>query len=400
MKIWYGADWVTMKDGHYNTLVDGAVVTDHEKIVAMGALSDFNLADFAEQHDFGGGIVTPGLVDCHTHAVFGGNRASEYEMRLQGASYADIAKQGGGILSSVKNTRQDSHEQLFNSAKKRLLCLLADGVTTVEIKSGYGLTLADEIKMLEVAKNLGEALPVDVVGTCLAAHAVPPELKDNPSAWLDIACEQLIPHVAKAKLASAVDVFCEHIAFDLRQTEKVFQAAKAHGLAIKIHAEQLSAMGGSSLAASYQALSADHLEYLTEDDVLAMAKAGTVAVLLPGATLVLKEKQMPPIALLRQHGVRIAISTDLNPGTSPSLSLRLMMALSSSLFGLTPEENLAGVTIQAAHALGLQNSIGTIETHKLANFVHWQVAHPAELTYWLGGQLPNTTVYRGEIRNG
>ncbi|PYG51206.1 imidazolonepropionase [Pantoea sp. AG1095] len=396
--LWLGADIVTMRDGHYNLIADGALAVDQGKLIWVGPRSECPAFAAREQHQFSGGIITPGLVDCHTHLVFGGDRSQEFEQRLNGVSYAKIAAQGGGILSTVRATRAASQQELVASARWRLDRLLAEGVTTVEIKSGYGLDEASELTMLRAIRELAETVPADVQATCLAAHGFPPEFKDNPQGWIDIICQRLLPQVKAEGLADAVDAFCEHLAFSPEQVRTVFDAAKALGMPVKLHAEQLSALGGAALAASYGALSADHLEYATAADAQAMAQHGTVAVLLPGAFYLLRETQRPPVALFREHGVAMALASDANPGTSPALSLRLMLNMGCTLFGLTPEEALAGVTLWGAKALGLQHSHGSLEAGKVANFVHWPLARPAELVYWLGGELPCQVIYRGEAQ--
>ncbi|NKI74103.1 imidazolonepropionase [Dickeya sp. CFBP 2040] len=397
--LWLGADLVTLRGGHYQVIEDGALAITAGRIVWLGARH--TLPDFAPSQvtDFGGGIITPGFIDCHTHLVFGGDRSAEFEQRLNGVSYADIAAAGGGILATVNATREASHDSLLTSALVRLRPLLAEGVTTLEIKSGYGLDMDSELKMLRVIRELGRQQPVQVVSTCLAAHAIPPEFRQQPEAWIDLVCRELLPAVVNEGLADAVDAFCEHLAFSPAQVERLFQAAQAHQLPVKLHAEQLSSLNGSALAARFQALSADHLEYATEQDVAAMAAAGTVAVLLPGAYYLLRETQCPPVERFRRYGVPMAIASDCNPGTSPALSLRLMLNMACTLFRLTPEEALAGVTLHAARALGLEQSHGSLETGKVADFVHWPLARPAELVYWLGGQLPCTTIFRGERRS-
>lgn len=396
--LWLGADIVTMRDGHYNLIADGVLAVNQGKLIWVGPRSECPAFSAREQHQFSGGIITPGLVDCHTHLVFGGDRSQEFEQRLNGVSYAEIAAQGGGILSTVRATRAASQQELVASARWRLDRLLAEGVTTVEIKSGYGLDEASELTMLRAICELAETVPADVQATCLAAHGFPPEFKDNPQGWIDIICQHLLPQVKAEGLADAVDAFCEHLAFSPEQVRTVFDAAKALGMPVKLHAEQLSALGGAALAASYGALSADHLEYATAADAQAMAQHGTVAVLLPGAFYLLRETQRPPVALFREHGVAMALASDANPGTSPALSLRLMLNMGCTLFGLTPEEALAGVTLWGAKALGLQHSHGSLEAGKVANFVHWPLARPAELVYWLGGELPCQVIYRGEAQ--
>lgn len=396
--LWYGADLVTMRGGHYHLIEDGAIAVKDGKIVWIGERGLCPEFPLATRTDFGGGIITPGFIDCHTHLVFGGDRSAEFEQRLNGVSYAEIAANGGGILSTVNATRAATEAQLLASAKCRLAPLLAEGVTTVEIKSGYGLTIDSEMKMLRVARQLGEELPVTVKTTCLAAHALPPEFKGRADDYIAVICDSLLPQVAEAGLADAVDAFCEHLAFSPQQVEKVFDAAHRLGLPVKLHAEQLSSLGGSTLAAQHQALSADHLEYAGESDVIEMARQGTIAVLLPGAYYLLRETQAPPVDLFRQHKVPMAIASDVNPGTSPALSLRLMLNMACTLFRLTPEEALAGITHHAARALGIEKTHGTLEIGKTADFVHWPLARPAELVYWLGGQLPCTVIYLGEVR--
>lgn len=397
--LWYGADLITMREGKYHAIKNGAIAVDAGKIIWIGEYAAMPTIVAAKTVKFDGGIITPGLIDCHTHLVFGGDRGNEFEQRLNGVSYAEIAAQGGGIISTVTATRITEEAQLLEQALFRLKPLLAEGITCVEIKSGYGLTPQSELKMLRVARQLGEILPVEVKTTCLAAHALPPEYKGRSDDYISLVCNTIIPEAASAGLADAVDAFCEHLAFSPAQVELVFVAAKKAGLPIKLHAEQLSALGGSSLAAQYHALSADHLEFATEEDVAAMAAAGTVAVLLPGAYYLLRETQCPPIDLFRQQGVPMAIASDANPGTSPVLSLRLMMNMACTLFRLTPEEALAGVTLHAASALGLYDSHGSLDVGKVADFVHWPLARPAELAYWLGGQLPCTVIFRGEARS-
>ena len=329
-------------------------------------------------------LVTPGLVDCHTHLVFAGDRAHEFEMRLQGASYEEVAKSGGGILSSVRATRAASEDDLLAASLPRARALLRDGVTTLEIKSGYGLDTATEMKMLRVARRIGVELGIGVRTTFLGAHALPPEYTGRADDYIAFVCESMLPAVADAGLADAVDAFCEGIGFTLAQTQRVFNAARAHGLPVKLHAEQLSLLGGAAMAARCGALSADHLEFITDDCAQAMAHAGTVAVLLPGAFVCLRETKMPPIESLRAHGVAMAVATDCNPGTSPLLSLRLAMALACAQFRLTPEEALRGATVNAAKALGLSDR-GTLAVGKRADLVVWDACDPAELCYWLGG---------------
>ena len=393
--LWQHCHVATMADGKYSIIEDAAMVTANSLIEWIGPRSHAPTADYAQVHDLQGAWVTPGLIDCHTHTVFGGNRSGEFEQRLQGVSYADIAAQGGGIASTVRATRAATEDELFASAHKRLRSLLRDGVTTVEIKSGYGLDLVNERKMLRVARRLGEALPVSVRATCLAAHALPPEYKDRADDYIDHICDEMLPALAAEGLVDAVDAFCEYLAFSPEQVERVFKVAQQLGLPVKLHAEQLSSLHGSSLAARYHALSADHLEFMTEDDAIAMAASGTVAVLLPGAFYFLRETQLPPMDALRKHGVKIAIASDLNPGTSPALSVRLMLNMACTLFRMTPEEALAGATQHAATALGMGDTHGSLQVGKVADFVAWQIDRPADLAYWLGGELDKRVVRHG-----
>jgi len=393
--LWQHCHVATMAQGKYSIIEDAAMVTAGSLIEWIGPRSQAPSADYAQVHDLQGAWVTPGLIDCHTHTVFGGNRSGEFEQRLEGVSYAEIAAQGGGIASTVRATRAASEDELFASAHKRLRSLLRDGVTTVEIKSGYGLDLANERKMLRVARRLGEALPVSVRATCLAAHALPPEYKDRTDDYIEHICSEMLPALAAEGLVDAVDAFCEYLAFSPEQVARVFDVAQQLGLPVKLHAEQLSSLHGSSLAARYHALSADHLEFMTEEDAIAMAAAGTVAVLLPGAFYFLRETQLPPMEALRKHGVKIAIASDLNPGTSPALSVRLMLNMACTLFRMTPEEALAGATQHAATALGMGHTHGSLEVGKVADFVAWQIDRPADLAYWLGGELDKRVVRHG-----
>ena len=394
--LWHHCQIATMDGGHYNLITHGALLTAGPAIIWVGDADAVPDMPVTRRVDLQGKLVTPGLVDCHTHAVFGGNRGKEFEQRLQGASYAQIAAAGGGIASTVRATRAASEQQLLDSARQRMAALRQDGVTTVEIKSGYGLDLDSERRMLRVIRQLGKTLPLTVRSTCLAAHAVPPEYQQRADDWIDYICQTLLPALHREGLVDAVDAFCEHLAFSPAQVERVFQAARQLGLPVKLHAEQLSLLHGAGLAARYQALSADHLEYLCEEDIALMADQGTVAVLLPGAYYFLRETHQPPLALLRQYQVPVAISTDMNPGTSPVLSLRLMMNMACTLFSMTPEEALAGVTINAARALGVGALCGSLAAGKTANFVAWDVQHPAELSYWLGGTLSKQVIYQGE----
>ena len=395
-KLWHNCHVATMQNGRYSMIENAAIVTLGNKIDWIGDQQNLPEAQYDETIDLQQAWVTPGFIDCHTHSVFGGNRSVEFEKRLQGVSYAEIAAQGGGIASTVRATREATEQQLLDSALRRVKSLLKDGVTTIEIKAGYGLDYINERKMLRVIREIGQRLPITVKSTCLAAHALPPEYHEQSDAYIEYICTEMLPKLHQEGLVDAVDAFCEYLAFSPEQVERVFKTAQSLNLPVKIHAEQLSSLAGSSLAARYQALSADHLEYITEDDVKAMAASGTVAVLLPGAFYFLRETKLPLMDLLKQHQVRIALSTDLNPGTSPVLSLRLMLNMGSTLFRLTPEETLAGVTIHAAHALGLQDSHGSLVQGKVADFIAWDIEHPSELTYWLGGDLSKRIVYQGQ----
>ena len=393
--LWQHCNAATMANGTYSIIEDAAIVTREGFIEWIGPRQQVPAGEYGHTIGLDGAWVTPGLIDCHTHTVFGGNRSGEFEQRLQGVSYAEIAAAGGGIASTVRATRAASEDELFASARQRLLNLLRDGVTTVEIKSGYGLSLESERKILRVIRRLGQELPVTVRSTCLAAHALPPEYKDRADDYIEHICTHMLPALAAEGLVDAVDAFCEYLAFSPEQVERVFKVAQKLGLPVKLHAEQLSSLHGSSLAARYQALSADHLEFMTEEDAMAMAQSGTVAVLLPGAFYFLRETQLPPMEALRKHGVKIAIASDLNPGTSPGLSLRLMLNMACTLFRMTPEEALAGVTQHAATALGLGDSHGSLEPGKVADFVAWNIDRPADLAYWLGGDLDKRVVRNG-----
>jgi imidazolonepropionase len=374
--------------------VSGAVASRDGRIAFVGPESGLPTGwDAAKTVKLDGRWITPGLIDCHTHIVYGGDRAHEFELRLKGASYEEIARAGGGIVSTVKATRAASEDELVAQSLKRLDALLAEGVTTIEIKSGYGLDLVNETKMLRAARRLGRERDVGVTTTFLGAHAMPPEAHDK-DAFIAKVCA-MIPQIKQAGLADTVDAFCEGIAFSPEQTARVFEAAKASGLRVKLHADQLSNLHGAALAARYDALSADHLEYTDETGIAAMAQAGTVAVLLPGAFYVLREKQLPPVEAFRRHKVPIAIATDCNPGTSPITSLLLTMNMASTLFRLTVEEAVAGVTREAARALGRLDDIGTIETGKACDLAIWDIERPAELVYRLG-----LNPLHARVRNG
>jgi imidazolonepropionase len=375
----------TMTEGGvpYGAIEDGALAIEDGRIAWLGAASELPHRDAGEVIDGAGGWLTPGLIDCHTHLVFAGDRSGEFEQRLTGVSYEEIARSGGGIARTVAATRQACHAELEAAAARRLACLLAEGVTTVEVKSGYGLDRDTEIKMLEVARRLGAAHAVDVRTTFLGAHALPKEYAHDRAGYLDLVCRQVLPELAERGLADAVDAFCEGIAFSPDEVAGVFETARALGLPVKLHADQLSDLGGAALAARFGALSADHLEYANEAGVQAMAAAGTVAVLLPGAFYTLRERQQPPVELFRRHGVPMALATDCNPGSSPVTSLLAILNLACNLFGLTPEEALAGVTRHAAGALGLHDR-GTLAVGQRADLALWRIHRPAELSYWLG----------------
>jgi imidazolonepropionase len=382
-----------LRAGGYGAIEPATLGLRDGAIAWLGSDEDLPSAAIArEEVDAGGRWLTPGLIDCHTHLVYAGNRANEFEQRLSGVSYADIAKAGGGIVSTVRSTRAATDGQLLAQSRPRLESLLAEGLTTIEIKSGYGLDAANEAKMLRVARQLGVECGVDVRTTFLGAHALPPEFAGRADAYIDAVCGDMLPAVARAGLADAVDAFCENIGFTAAQTRRVFDAARAHGLPVKLHAEQLSDMHGAALAAEFGALSADHLEYLGDDGVAAMAKAGTVAVLLPGAFYFLRETKLPPLAALRAAGVPLAIATDCNPGTSPITSLLACLNMACTLFRMTPSEALAGVTRNAARALGLADR-GVVSVGRRADLALWNIGHPAELAYHLGYN-PLSRVFR------
>jgi imidazolonepropionase len=385
-RIWLNARLATLAPGRAGLAIcePGALAAAAGRIVFAGPMSELPSGwDAAERIALDGRWITPGLIDCHTHLVYAGDRAHEFELRLKGATYEDIAKQGGGILSTVRATRAASEDDLVAQSRPRLDRLVAEGVTTVEIKSGYGLDLDTEARMLRAARRLGGEGVVEVVTSFLGAHALPPEAGGDKDRYIEQVCA-MIPVLAQERLADAVDAFCEGIAFSPAQTARVFAAARAAGLPVKLHADQLSNLHGARLAAKHSALSADHLEYTDEDGVAAMAKAGTVAVLLPGAFYVLREKQVPPIEALRRHGVPIALATDCNPGTSPVTSLMLIMNMAATLFRLTVEEAIAGVTREAARALGRLADVGTLEAGKRCDLAIWNIERPAELVYRLG----------------
>lgn len=398
--LWVNVNLATMVHGseNYGEIKNAAIAISHGKIVWLGKAIDLPVynKESVKVYDGDGKWITPGLIDCHTHLVYGGNRANEFEMRLQGKSYQEIAEAGGGIVSTVKATRAATEEELLASALARLTALYQQGVTTVEIKSGYGLDLINEMKMLKVAGQLAKALPITIKRTFLGAHALPIEYKNDADGYIDAVCNEMIPIIAQQHLAESVDVFCENIGFNLNQTERVFSAAKKNGLAIKVHAEQLSDLGGTELAAKYQALSSDHLEFLSEQGVKTMCAANMTAVLLPGAFYFLREKQLPPIDLLRQHNVAMAIATDVNPGSSPICSIQLMLNMACTLFRLTPNEALAGVTCNAAKALGLDKNKGKLALGYDADMALWDIQQPAQLCYQFGVNPLSALIQNGK----
>ena len=395
--LFTGARLATMVAGGepYGAVEDGVIAARDGRLVWVGPAAEAPAFEAARTVSLDGRWVTPGLVDCHTHLVYGGDRAREFELRLQGATYEEIARAGGGILSTVTATRAASEADLRAGALPRLDALLAEGVTTVEIKSGYGLEVETELRQLRVARALAEHRDVAVRTSLLAAHALPPEYRDDRAAYLALVAGPLLDAAAREGLADAVDAFCEGIAFSAEEVRALFEAARARGLPVKLHAEQLSNRGGAAMAASLGALSADHLEYLDADGVAAMRTAGTVAVLLPGAYYTLRETQPPPVALLRQAGVPIALATDSNPGSSPLTSPLLVLNMACTLFRLTPEEALAGLTREGARALGLAAEAGTLEAGKACDLAVWDIAHPAELAYRIGFNPLHARVFRG-----
>ncbi|MEJ2724623.1 MAG: imidazolonepropionase [Deltaproteobacteria bacterium] len=399
--LWVNVHLATMTEAApYGAVDEGALAVCGRKLAWVGkrkALPQEIESRAAKIWDGEGGWITPGLVDCHTHLVYAGTRAHDFELRLRGATYEEIARRGGGIRSTVSATRQADEAELFRQSAQRLLSLIEEGVTTLEIKSGYGLERDTELRMLRVARRLGEAFPVTICPTFLGAHALPPEFEGQADAYINFLCNDLTPEVAAHGLADAVDAFCETIGFTLEQTERIFQSAQRHGLRIKLHAEQLSDQGGAALAARYGALSVDHLEFLSEAGVTAIAESGTVAVLLPGAFYFLGETKLPPVPSLRRAGVPMAVATDCNPGTSPAVSILLMLNMACTLFRLTPEEALAGATRHGARALGLDDRIGTLEAGKDADFVVWAISEPAELAYALGANPCRQVVRHGVV---
>ncbi|ESW68756.1 imidazolonepropionase [Mesorhizobium sp. LSJC285A00] len=400
LQLWRNARLATMAEGvaGLGIVEKGAIIARDGVIVYAGPEAEMPsaLAQGSETTDCEGRWITPGLVDCHTHLVHAGNRANEFEMRLAGASYEEVARAGGGIVSSVKSLRAASEDELVAQTLPRLDALMAEGVTTVEVKSGYGLDLGNERKSLRAARQLDKQRPVTVRTTFLGAHALPPEAKGDKDAFVDLVANTILPAIAAEGLADAVDGFCEGIAFSPEQIARVFDKAKALGLPVKLHADQLSNLHGAELAARYGALSADHLEYTDEAGAAAMAKAGTVATILPGAYYFIRETRKPPIGLFRQHGVKMAVATDNNPGTSPLTSLLLTMNMAATLFGLTVEECLAGTTREAARALGLLGKTGTLEAGKSADLAIWDIERPAELVYRMGFNPLHARIWRGQ----
>jgi imidazolonepropionase len=397
-RLWTNARLATMAPGRpgLGSIEDGAIACTDGVIVWVGTRADVPaLLHPLETIDCAGRWITPGLVDCHTHLVYGGNRAKEFELRLAGASYEEIARSGGGIVSTVKATRAASLEQLMAATRPRLEALMAEGVTTLEIKSGYGLDLETELRQLQTARTLARHNAISIATTFLGAHALPPEAAGDKDAYIDRVCQEMIPVVARAGLADAVDAFCEGIAFSIDQTARVFEAATAAGLAVKLHADQLSNLGGAALAARFSALSADHLEYTDAAGAAALAKTGTVAVLLPGAYYFIRETQLPPIALFRLAGTQMAIATDSNPGSSPLTSLLLAMNMAATLFRMTVEECLLGVTRNAARALGRLDDIGTLEVGKACDLAIWNIEQPAELVYRMGFNPLHRRIWHG-----
>ncbi len=385
-RLWRKARLMTLADGRgpLGEIDDGVIAAKDGVILYAGSAADAPAFEAEEIFDCEGRWVTPGLIDCHTHLVFGGNRADEFQRRLAGATYEEIARSGGGIVSTMRATREASRETLVESALPRLDALMAEGVTTVEIKSGYGLSAEAETKLLQAARDLGEQRSVSVMTTLLAAHAVPPEFSGRADDYVSLVCETMIPAIAAAGLADAVDGFCESIAFSPAQIRRVFEAARRHGLPVKLHAEQLTNQHGAALAAEFGALSADHLEHLDEEGVVVMASAGTTAVLLPGAYYFTRETKKPPVQLLRDHHVPMALATDCNPGTSPLTSPLLAMNMAATLFRLTVPECIAGFTREAARALGILDRTGTLEAGKYCDLAVWTIEHPAELVYRMG----------------
>lgn len=397
-RLWSNARLATLRSDlpGLGVIEDGVIAANGDAIVYAGPAKDAPSFDAQAKWDIDGRWITPGLIDCHTHLIHAGNRAREFEQRLAGASYEEIARAGGGIVSTMAATRAASRDALIEAALPRLDAMLAEGVTTIEIKSGYGLSEVDEIKMLSAARALPGLRPVGVRTTFLGAHALPAEFRDNPDGYIDLVCDRMIPGVAAAGLADAVDAFCEGIGFTPEQVRRVFEAASASGLPVKLHAEQLSNLHGAAMAAAFGALSADHLEYLDAAGVASMARSGTVAVLLPGAFYFTREERRPPVAALRAAGVPIAIATDCNPGTSPLSSPLLAMNMAATLFRLTVDECIAGMTREAARALGLLGALGTLEAGKRCDLAIWEIEAPAELVYRMGFNPLHARIWGGQ----
>lgn len=400
--LWQGGRIMPLHDpdNPAQIIVDGAIAVTEGRIAWIGPMADMDqsrISPETEIHHAQGKLMTPGLIDCHTHLVFGGNRADEFEQRLSGASYAEIARAGGGIKSTVAATRKASERDLYLSAHDRAWHLINSGVTTVEIKSGYGLDLETERKMLRVAAKLADNLPITIRTTYLAAHALPDAYENDTAGYIDHVIDHILPEIAREKLAHAVDGFCETIAFQPDDIDRLFTAAKELGFEVKLHAEQLSNSGGAMVAAKHGALSADHLEYADAETVRRMAAAGTVAVLLPGAFYYLNESQKPPIALFREHGVPMAVATDCNPGSAPLLSLTAALNMACVLYGMTPLEALTGATLNGARALGLADTKGSLAVGKDADFILWNVDHPAEICYWGGAALTRKMIHQGQV---
>jgi imidazolonepropionase len=401
-RLWHRCRLTTLSPSRpgLGIVADGIIACHDGRIVYVGSAVEAPASlDAKERIDCGGRWITPGLVDCHTHLVYGGDRANEFEQRLAGVSYEEIARAGGGILSTVRATRQASEDELVASARPRLAALMAEGVTTIEIKSGYGLELETELRQLRAARGLGRDSPINVRTTFLGAHALPPEMNGNKAAYIEALCRDMLPAIAAGHFADAVDAFCENIAFSPEETAQVFSAARPLGLSVRLHADQLSDFGGAALAARFGALSADHLEYASEQGVAAMAAAGTIAVLLPGAFYFIREKQVPPVDAFRRHGVPIALATDCNPGSSPLTSLLLVMNMGATLFRLTVEECIAGVTREAARALGMFGEIGSLESGKWCDLAIWDIERPAELVYRMGFNPLHARVWHGQIQD-
>jgi imidazolonepropionase len=401
-RLWHRCRLATLSSSRpgLGIIEDGIIASRGGCIVYAGAAADASSSlDAQERIDCDGRWITPGLIDCHTHLVYGGDRAGEFEQRLAGVSYEEIARAGGGILSTVRATRQASEDELVASARPRLAALMAEGMTTIEIKSGYGLELETERRQLRAARRLRRECPINVRTTFLGAHALPPEAKGDTAEYIETLCRDMLPTLAAEHLADAVDAFCESIAFSPEETAQVFSAARALGLPVRLHADQLSNLGGATLAARFGALSADHLEYASDEGVAAMAGAGTVAVLLPGAFYFIREKQVPPVDSFRRHGVPMALATDSNPGSSPLTSLLLAMNMGATLFRLTVDECIAGVTREAARALGMMTEVGSLEAGNWCDLAIWDIERPAELVYRMGFNPLHARVWRGEIQD-